>query len=1066
MLLSSKLVAQNEFQNNVVPPSPEAASLGKYVEIPISYFTGTPEISVPIHEISVRDFSMPISISYHASGIKVDDVASNVGLGWTLNAGGSITTTVMGEPDLASSGGISLPSGSLEDFNPTWSFVDDTDYNWADDATSNGWDTQFDIFYYTLPGRGGKFVINKDGDEVIPIPYNALDITATTPMSITDENGVKFSFGVTESTQITQNPSSGGSNPSFSSTFYVSAIETPMGSKITFEYESNTYAYDQSRNELDYVHETGCPTKSADDVDARMEASIAGKRIKRIKVTEEGSLGEVIEFDYDETAASFERKDIGIEGGTGNHDSRRLKGIRVRYGAEIVKEFVLTHSYFETTAYNGSMTKYQKALNTRLKLESIQEVGKPAFEFTYNTTDKLPARLSYAQDHYGYFNGKTSNTTLIPSSHGTQPSYSGGADRSIDATKAQADILTKIDYPTGGYTEFTYEGHSESTTKAGGLRIKTVKQYAESGTVALEKHYEYSGLSDNSDFDYHSLYQEFDPGSSPLNLCDYELYSSASVPTLGLAAPYKIGYSTVKVLHGDATGTLGRTTYEYYTHINQIKSTHAYYGDEISYDWARGMLKKVTEEKKISSGFQIVKETTSQYEIETENAARWDFDNTTNNNIATNEHHIVGLRLNKISEEDKGSNGIKNIYDVGIPRVVSNWQYLEKKTEKIYESGTSPQSQTLETTYVYDEQDVQVESETVKNSDGLDYKTVYKRPEDYTAAPYPDMKTANRLLTVVEEQLWIDDGVDDKLVKSKVTDHYTTDLRWPSNLYALEVSDPISSPGEVASDATWGNDFYQIEGYNFSTDGRFREVLQYGNGLRTSYLWGLDQHHLTAEIVNAGWAQVAYTSFEDEYWGEWDHPGGVTTAQSTFESCLETLTGGGSLKDQTLLNSCLTTYQNSLDDVILYDFTEAKTGSRSYKDTDAIVKSSVQSGDYVVTLWAKGTGNVTVKIGTSAQGSKAVTSEWALYSWDLELTTSSDIKVELSATTVNIDELRLYPKGARMTTYTYEPGVGISAIGDPNNIFSYFDYDDVGRLKLMLDQDSNILKYIKYKYQD
>jgi hypothetical protein len=80
-------------------PSPNAAAFGKYMDIPVSLHTGVPNISIPLHSVSVGTLSLPVSLSYHSSGIRVDEVASNVGLGWVLNAGGVITRTVQGKRD-------------------------------------------------------------------------------------------------------------------------------------------------------------------------------------------------------------------------------------------------------------------------------------------------------------------------------------------------------------------------------------------------------------------------------------------------------------------------------------------------------------------------------------------------------------------------------------------------------------------------------------------------------------------------------------------------------------------------------------------------------------------------------------------------------------------------------------------------------------------------------------------------------------------------------------------------------------------------------------------------------
>ncbi|HYH55193.1 MAG TPA: hypothetical protein VD772_01195, partial [Anseongella sp.] len=99
-----KLAAQvqstaNTLNYEVMAPSPTTSGLGRYGEVPVSLFTGIPEISVPIYEIKTRQLSLPVSLSYHAAGLRVEEMASWVGLNWSLNAGGVITRTVRGWPD-------------------------------------------------------------------------------------------------------------------------------------------------------------------------------------------------------------------------------------------------------------------------------------------------------------------------------------------------------------------------------------------------------------------------------------------------------------------------------------------------------------------------------------------------------------------------------------------------------------------------------------------------------------------------------------------------------------------------------------------------------------------------------------------------------------------------------------------------------------------------------------------------------------------------------------------------------------------------------------------------------
>lgn len=46
-----------------------------------------------------RDIDIPITLTYDASGIKVDQEATWVGLGWNLNVGGCITLVPAGQVD-------------------------------------------------------------------------------------------------------------------------------------------------------------------------------------------------------------------------------------------------------------------------------------------------------------------------------------------------------------------------------------------------------------------------------------------------------------------------------------------------------------------------------------------------------------------------------------------------------------------------------------------------------------------------------------------------------------------------------------------------------------------------------------------------------------------------------------------------------------------------------------------------------------------------------------------------------------------------------------------------------
>lgn len=60
----------------IIPPSPEASALAKYGNMPVSFYTGVQQVSIPIYTVQSGDIQVPITLSYHASGIRVDEEGS------------------------------------------------------------------------------------------------------------------------------------------------------------------------------------------------------------------------------------------------------------------------------------------------------------------------------------------------------------------------------------------------------------------------------------------------------------------------------------------------------------------------------------------------------------------------------------------------------------------------------------------------------------------------------------------------------------------------------------------------------------------------------------------------------------------------------------------------------------------------------------------------------------------------------------------------------------------------------------------------------------------------------
>lgn len=143
-----------------------------------------------------------------------------------------------------------------------------------------------------------------------------------------------------------------------------------------------------------------------------------------------------------------------------------------------------------------------------------------------------------------------------------------------------------------------------------------------------------------------------------------------------------------------------------------------------------------------------------------------------------------------------------------------------------------------------------------------------------------------------------------------------------------------------------------------------------------------------------------------------------------------------------------------------YVTTSAITGTNSF--TLSSGKSFSVSGlntakPYIVSFWSS-TSGITVTGGAILVKSVPSYNGFTYYEYDIAQGTSS---VTVSGNG-NIDELRLYPKTARMRTLTYDPLIGKTSECDENNRITYYEYDNLGRLRFIKDEKKNIVKMHEY----
>ena len=114
---------------------------------------------------------------------------------------------------------------------------------------------------------------------------------------------------------------------------------------------------------------------------------------------------------------------------------------------------------------------------------------------------------------------------------------------------------------------------------------------------------------------------------------------------------------------------------------------------------------------------------------------------------------------------------------------------------------------------------------------------------------------------------------------------------------------------------------------------------------------------------------------------------------------------------------------------------------------------------YVITYWSRnGAAMVNSTTGTALLTKQG----WTLYEHRLSNTTNT---VTVSGSNITIDELRLLPSFAQMTTATFDPLIGMTSQCDVNNKITYYEYDVFVRLLRIRDIDRNIIKQFDYQFQ-
>jgi len=496
-----RLTAQNQAEApqppTIIPPSPNAAALGSFGQIPVGHFTGRPQIDIPFYSINVGGVTVPVKLSYQFMGLRPTDVVGTTGLGWVLDAGGAISRTVKGRPDEKArfqyadqirdhltngefDWGLLFPSNQSSGGDGGNGGGDDGPSDVGDNGRISGTtnsngpsaadirdmkrfinqiingqvDTEPDIFSYSAPFGGGQFLFDWDANLVqlnasdlkIETPYDGIPLDAYSDddlpffssgqsFIVTTADGVKYSFSVQEMGNSDRNPDHPGASQ-YQSAWRLSSIKATNGQTISFSYfspddyelASKSVQHSAIKNIFTANCYENCQTPSESETE--VETWHKPQYLQQITYDD----GKIV-FSY-----SSDRTDLGNwkldEITQFNENDEKLSSYRLEYD------------------YFGN--QYLKLLRVikRGQYDQTDQV----YTLDYNESNSFPDWRTTGLDHFGYYNGKIGNIKLYKYRNPLSQEV-GTVDRTPDDQYSSLGALKRITYPTGGYTDFTFESH-------------------------------------------------------------------------------------------------------------------------------------------------------------------------------------------------------------------------------------------------------------------------------------------------------------------------------------------------------------------------------------------------------------------------------------------------------------------------------------------------------------------------------------------------------------------------------------------------------------------------------
>ena len=879
-----------------MPTSPQAESFKKYGDYAVNNAVGIPDISIPLYEIDHYGYKIPVVLRYNPQPIKQSYNFDVYGYGWGLSVNSAVSRQVNHIADERTNFNLQQPYQNMP--YRLCGLDCHSNFNYSRDLFSVSLPDGSSFDFYMINNNGTiEYLIS--GERSVKLQYYA-STSNIEWFKVTDEKGVLYTFDVPEQGD------SGGNNGSANVSWQLSRIDLPH---TPYPILLNNETFMQSTNQITCY-------EPAIKIGARRQPN----QYNALETTNiyQQYMAAGTQHSYNMTLLN----DIYFGSGqlkviyknASNSAENYVEKIQILRGTSVIKEIVFDS--FSSSVYAScgprSLRRLQKLTikgsdNSEPEVYGLDyhgiSVGGGADHWGYlsgsgqydmpNFSIFLENQFSgLANQANSYINGLDSRTKL---SSDVSPWEKLGFTTSSDLRNTRDPeshgVLSKITYPTGGWTIFNFQLHRFFSQNdqdgnyvhnkaqrviryGGGFRIASITNYSSAGVVSGSKTYLYgkpNGYGDNltgageaiadptllTYLDFSSIgvdhpvphmlmgldqYGNLNTHQNPYDTYSFAYYSWAWEATISahnfrrlLGGRPPVVYDQVTVYDSGSQNT-GKTVYKYFMPLSQGWGEEpVYLGNVLSAEGHPYLYNRLLE--KIEYSYNAGSNTYQPVRKEVNN---WNY-----NTLGVTGYQYANYYPDDMREDGAVCNTPVNyLYSSNYTTIGGAKLYSTSVTEY----DTQGDSLVNYINYTYNTRNQLVSKQSFNS---------YNETTEATMT-YPELSTSGSTPAIIQKM--VDKNIISPVLESKtfVASNLISGTKTEYAEFPSGSSTIVLPSRSLQLEFKPGGPEYALQGevLRYSPNGKPTEYELKG-GKRNVYLWGYGDEYIIAEIKNASYTAVA-----------------------------------------------------------------------------------------------------------------------------------------------------------------------------------------------------------------